>query len=112
MFTTLSTVGLGDLHPRANAERLFTCAILFLGVMIFSYFMGNFVDIIKSIQNLDVNFDDGDKLSKFFGLMKYLNGTKDIDEKIKYAIEEFFDYSWQNNKNIAISTKKDFELLD
>ena len=22
MFTTLSTVGLGDLHPRANAERI------------------------------------------------------------------------------------------
>lgn len=49
MFTTLSTVGLGDLHPRADSERLFTCAILFLGVMIFSYFMGNFVEIIKDI---------------------------------------------------------------
>lgn len=94
MFTTLSTVGLGDLHPRANSERLFVCAILFLGVMIFSYFMGNFVDIIKDIQSLDVNFDDGDQLSKFFGLLKYLNGSIDINQKLKNEIEEFFDYSW------------------
>ena len=94
MFTTLSTVGLGDLHPRANAERLMTCIILFLGVMVFSYIMGNLVDIIKNIKNLDVSFDDGDQLSKFFGLLKYLNGHSEIDQKMKKNLEEFFDHSW------------------
>ena len=31
-FTTLSTVGFGDFHPRSNSERLFCALILFLSV--------------------------------------------------------------------------------
>ena len=78
----------------------------------FSYIMGNLVEIIKKIEKLNVSFDDGDKLSKFLGLLKYLNGLSDIDEELKRSLEEFFDHSWQNNRNIAISTQKDFDLLD
>lgn len=80
--------------------------------MVFSYIMGNLVEIIKKIEKLNVSFDDGDKLSKFFGLLKYLNGQSDIDEDLKRSLEEFFDHSWQNCRNIAISTQKDFDLLD
>lgn len=49
MFTTLSTVGFGDFHPRADAERILVVFILLLGVAVFSYIMGNFVEIIKTV---------------------------------------------------------------
>jgi hypothetical protein len=49
MFTTLSTVGFGDYNPRADAERVFISVVLLLGVAVFSYFMGNFVDIIDQV---------------------------------------------------------------
>ena len=39
-FTTLSTVGFGDYHPRSMAERIIGAIILFFGVAIFSIFMG------------------------------------------------------------------------
>lgn len=39
-FTSLSTVGFGDYHPRADEERAICAIILLLGVAIFSYFMG------------------------------------------------------------------------
>jgi hypothetical protein len=45
-FTTLSTVGFGDFHPRSNSERLLCAFILLTGVAIFSYIMGNFIDIL------------------------------------------------------------------
>ena len=46
-FTSLSTVGFGDFHPRSNAERL-TCAfVLLLGVACFSYIMGNFIAVLE-----------------------------------------------------------------
>ena len=35
-FTTLSTVGFGDLVPRSNQERCFIIMILFFGVALFS----------------------------------------------------------------------------
>ena len=42
MFTSLSTVGLGDLHPRGNTERVIGAFILLFGVMITSFVMQNF----------------------------------------------------------------------
>ena len=42
MFTSLSTVGFGDYHPRSDFERIFIAMVLLFGVAIFSYIMGNF----------------------------------------------------------------------
>ena len=45
-FTSLSTVGFGDYHPRGDLERLICAFILLFGVAIFSYIMGNFISIL------------------------------------------------------------------
>jgi len=45
-FTTLSTVGFGDLHPRSDAERILMAFLMLLGVAVFSYVMGNFIEIL------------------------------------------------------------------
>ena len=45
-FTSLSTVGFGDFHPRSNNERLICALILLFGVAIFSMIMGDFIDIL------------------------------------------------------------------
>ena len=52
-FTTLSTVGFGDYHPRSDSERAVCAIILLVGVAIFSYIMGNFIEILISIQDLN-----------------------------------------------------------
>ena len=72
-FTSLSTVGFGDLHPRSDYERLVTAFILLFGVAIFSYVMGNFIEILDKSQTIGRGFDNGDNLSKFFGLIKQFN---------------------------------------
>ena len=46
-FTTLSTVGFGDFHPKSNYERLFCAMFMLFGVAIFSYMMGIFIDILN-----------------------------------------------------------------
>jgi len=45
-FTSLSTVGFGDYHPRSNSERLLVAFVLLFGVAIFSYIMGIFIEIL------------------------------------------------------------------
>ena len=45
-FTTLSTVGLGDYHPRSDSERLLGAFILMFGVAITSYIMENLNDML------------------------------------------------------------------
>ena len=72
-FTSLSTVGFGDFHPKNDSERLFCAIILLFGVAIFSLIMGNFITILASFQNLNAELDDGDNLSKFFGTIRKFN---------------------------------------
>ena len=68
-FTSLSTVGFGDYNPRSDMERLFCALILLFGVAIFSYIMGIFISILGTYKSLNADLDDGDNLSKFFGLI-------------------------------------------
>ena len=72
-FTTLTTVGFGDYHPRSDAERAFCSFILLFGVMTFSLIMGNYMVILESIKNVNSDYDDGDNLSKWLGLIKRFN---------------------------------------
>jgi hypothetical protein len=46
-FTSLSTVGFGDYNPRSDFERIFIALMLLFGVAIFSYIMGNFIEILE-----------------------------------------------------------------
>jgi hypothetical protein len=69
LFTTLSTVGFGDFHPINELECAFTALVLLTGVCIFGSLMGVFIEIMDDFLKLDEEFDDGDELSKFFGLI-------------------------------------------
>ena len=68
-FTTLSTVGLGDYHPKSNVERIFIAFALLFGVAIFSLMMSNFMQILGEFKKFDADLDQGDELSKFFGIL-------------------------------------------
>ena len=117
-FTTLSTVGFGDYAPRSDVERVVCSFILMFGVSIFSYFMGNFIEILEQYQNLNAELDDADNLAKFFGVIKKFNGNVEIigdrDERVplKQRIEEHFIFKWNNDQTQAITTEADKLLLE
>jgi hypothetical protein len=52
-FTSLTTVGFGDYHPRDDIERLFGAFMLLGGVAIFSLVMGNFIEILQEFQRFN-----------------------------------------------------------
>jgi hypothetical protein len=78
-FTSLSTVGFGDLNPRSNYERSFMMLILLFGVAIFSFIMDIFNQTITKMKRLDSDFDDSENLAKFFSLIRKYNKDNDID---------------------------------
>jgi hypothetical protein len=78
-FTSLSTVGFGDYHPRSDFERACCSIILLFGVAIFSIIMGNFSEILVSFNSFNASFDDGDNLTKFFGTIIKFNKMENIE---------------------------------
>jgi hypothetical protein len=59
-FTTLATIGFGDFHPKADWERITIILVFLFGGLIFSYFMGVFIEILYNFERLHKDFDDGD----------------------------------------------------
>ena len=73
--------------------------------------MGNLIEIINKMREIDGDFNDGDRLTKFFGLLTRFNHDEPVDRKIMDSIESFFEYKWVYDCNHAIETQEDFMLL-
>ena len=65
-FTSLSTVGFGDLYPISDNERVVGAIILFVGVLIFSFIIDSFIQKFDSFLKIHEDLDDGYELQKFF----------------------------------------------
>lgn len=57
-FTTLTTVGFGDMRPINNGERLVCAFIMFFGISLFSLVMGTFLEIINRFKKIDVELGE------------------------------------------------------
>ena len=86
-FTTLSTVGFGDYNPRSDAERLMCAFFMLFGVAIFSYIMGIFIEILDQFRTVNADLDDGDRLTHFFGLLKFYNGNRPVNHGFRHKLE-------------------------
>ena len=97
-FTSLTTVGFGDIHPRSDYERLIIAAFLFCGVIIFSYVSGEFMEILGSYNKLHEFYDDSEALSIFLGILTKFNMDETLDDKFRQSIADYFDYRWSHYK--------------
>ena len=82
-FTTITTVGFGDFHPKSSTERLFSAILMFIGVIVFSYIMGFFQGTIELLFERRDVFDDADNLSKFISTIQKFNGGHIISLEFK-----------------------------
>lgn len=110
-FTSLTTVGFGDKHPQYELEYVFCSFMLLFGVLMFSYVMSIFVDILGQYKNHINDFDEGDKLIKFFGTLQKFNHNEPIEKHLMVNIERYFDYRWRNYKNNAFNIEEDKAIL-
>ena len=111
-FTSLSTVGFGDYYPKSDFERVLCAIILLFGVAIFSYIMGNFINILQQYQALNQGLDEGDELARFFGLIRKFNDNVPLKISLKEQIERHFDYKWINDKNQSIDDEQEKAILE
>jgi hypothetical protein len=103
MSTTLSTIGLGDLHPISDFERFLGTLVMISGVALFSIILGNVQNSMAHLRQINNPFEpDQNKLLGFFGALKRFNGNQAIDKSIQQAIEDYFDYRWNKDLTQAL----------
>ena len=111
-YTTLSTVGFGDLTPRSDHERLICSVVMVSGVAAFGFILNQLIDIIDQFRNFEAEIDEGNELRMFFGCLKQFNGGVDLPiEKIR-KYEQYFEYRWMASKNSAIDDDEEKDRLD
>ena len=57
-FTTLTTVGYGDYYAINEEERILFCFVLLFGTAVFSFIMGNFIEILLSYKDVTADNED------------------------------------------------------
>ena len=107
MFTTLSTVGLGDYNPKSETERLLMCLMLMCGVTCFSYIMSVLTSIVYEVQTATKGTDESEALSRWLLLLRHFNKSKPLPADMIEQFETYFEYYWRNNKNSSVMSVED-----
>ena len=98
-FTTLSTVGFGDIAPQSDPERLMCSFVLLIGVAVFSVVLGDFMAILEAYKAINVELDESDALDSFFEMMAHFNQDVHLDHDLEQRIREHFRYRWEKDMN-------------
>lgn len=109
-FTTLSTIGFGDFAPKSIVEKFIISFVLMLGVSVFSYIMGNFIEIVLEYKSLDPQGDNRE-LTRWVALLTRYNESLPLPKELITRIEDFFQFFWYNNPLLAIKSETDMRFL-
>ena len=88
--TTLSTIGYGDLTPITDAQIVFTMVVMFLGVAIYGYVIGNVASLLANIDLAKRHYlENMERLSAF---MRY----RDIPPLLQRRLRDYYAHLWEN----------------
>jgi len=104
VFTTLTTVGLGDYYPVGNIERLFGVVMMFVGTMIFSLVIGIYGEILEKFKLIEEEFDEGSELSLFMEVIKHFNHNHGLKKQVRDEIEDYFSYRWKKHNHLPFES--------
>ena len=74
--------------------------------------MNIFLDLLNQHKEFESDFDDGEKLHKFFGTLAQFNGQQAIEKDFMEKIEDYFDYRWTHYKNGALLEEADLAIFN
>ena len=110
IFSTLTTVGYGDIVPLTNEEKVFTVLVMAFGIAFYSILIGKINSILSSLDNQQVIIKS--KLSYFNEFAQAISLSEELQAKVKnhiflnankhfYAVDEL-----EFMKNISLSLKE------
>ncbi|MEA5519802.1 ion transporter [Limnoraphis robusta] len=94
--TTLTTVGYGDITPTNDLEIVFTLVIMFLGVSMYAFIIGNVASLIA---NLDAN--QGRFREKLDQIQAYMRERR-IPAILQQQVRDYYQYMWEYSHDASM----------
>jgi len=110
--TTLTTIGLGDFHPKGDVERIICAFLIFFGVMLFTFISSNLIIILQKIRDYQKPIGDEDLLNKFIFTLYKFNGDRPIKNNLEKKFRNFFEFRWKHDMNFSLTDALDIQLFD
>ena len=88
-FSTMTTVGYGDIIPVSTGERLYACMAMIAGATIFGYVIGNVATM--SMASDIAALRRKDKIGTVIGYMK----EKHISKRLRRKVENYLDFYFE-----------------
>ena len=89
--TTLTTVGYGDITPKTNGQMFYTMTIMFLGVGVYGYVIGNVAALLSNMDVAKARFTEKiEELNAFFTYRK-------IPQDVQLRVRNYYNYLWNND---------------
>lgn len=91
-FTTLTTVGYGDISAKSIPQMLYTCGIQVMGVGVFGFILSNVASLLaRSDAAREHHMDNLDKIETFMTLHH-------TPPELRGKIRRYYNYMWKNKK--------------
>lgn len=105
-FTTMVTVGYGDITPQNTKERLLTMCSMLIASGVFAYTLNSIGTIVSRYNMLA-----GQYREKMNYVTKFLI-AKQIPKELRDRIRRYLEYVWETKKQIKIEEKEVMAMLN
>ena len=85
---------------------------MLFGAMATTILINDWMEILGNFNDFSKPYEENEKLNIFFGTMKRFNEDQRLPSQLEVRIEKYLQYRWSNDKNLALMTNSDLQLLD
>ncbi len=97
-FTTLTTVGYGDISAKTAPQMLFACITQLIGVGVFGFVLSNVASLLSRLDAArEHHMENLDRMETFMH-------SNRIPAKLKTKVRSYYHYLWQNHKGLPDRT--------
>lgn len=102
-FTTMTTVGFGDIVPSTTQERVFVTCAMIISCCTFAYMIGSIGSVVQK-QNAE-----SDKYRERVIILNQYMRHKNLPLDLQFRVRRFLEYAWDNQRKERVDDK---DILD
>lgn len=92
-WTTIFTIGYGDIIPTNGLERIYNCFLMFVGVITYSFAVSSLGNIVSTYDSLTLRY------YKHLDTLEEMKSKYDVPDEFYDKVAKYLSYNYKFNKN-------------